>query len=722
MSISSIKRPLTEKDLLDDRNVEQLKSDEKIDIHFNPNKNLSIDDQRRALPVYKYRQHIEYLLEKYQTVVIVGETGCGKSTQLPQIIAKICSNWTTHSKAVGDGQQHQQKQLMVGVTEPRRVAAVSLATRVAEEMNTELGHKVGYSIGFENCADKSATRIKFMTEAILVNELMSDPLLSTYGAIIVDEAHERTLNTDILLALLKKIVRKRPDLRVIVSSATIEAEVMRDFFNTNKSTVDPSKDTSAILCLDGRCHPVDIFYSEQPVADYVKVSAQTVIKIHETSSFGDILVFLTGMDEVETCTEILKDYSRGLRDKKDTKFKKLYVLPMYASLPRSDQMRVFEMFPKSVRKVIVATNIAETSITISGIRFVIDSGFVKLRVYNPHTCTDSLMIVPTSQASAQQRAGRAGRERAGNAYRLYTEQAFTESLATYTVPEIQRSCLALTILQLKALGINNLAKFEFISSPPERHVVAALDLLYALGALNDSGGLTDPLGLRMAEFPLHPMFTKMLFASQQFGCSEEALTICAVLQVQSVFQQPPGGQRAIQARRSKHQLSVEEGDLITYLNVYNQFLKADKVKSWADRHFLNYRVLLRAVEVRHRLASLMNRFRIRLKSSSDVDSVRRAIVCGFFANSAYYHPTGVYRTIRGDHELHLHPTSVLYTMSRPPKHVVFHEVLHTSQQFMRDVTPIQPNWLTELAPHYYQCGTDREIQESRLLLGGGGVD
>ena len=695
-------KTLNESNLSEDRSEETEKNSENISLFYNQNTWLSIDEQRKRLPVYRFKKQMEYLFDKYQTLVVVGETGCGKSTQIPQYLAQIyCHNSGPDSN-----------QLMVGITEPRRVAAVTLATRVAQESDCTLGQYVGYSIRFEDCVDKEKTRIKFMTEGILINELMSDPLLSKYCAIVVDEAHERTVNTDILLSLLKKIIRKRPDLKLVISSATIDVDVMKEYFNSNQSS-DRSKDTSAVIVIEGRTHPVDIFYCEQPIADYVKESVNTVIKIHERYQFGDILVFLTGLEEVESAISTLKDYARSLRERPDNTVKKMFVLPMYASLPSADQMKVFETFPKSVRKVVVATNIAETSITINNISFIVDSGFVKMRFYNPKTSTDALAVVAVSQASAQQRAGRAGRQRPGNAFRLYTEVDF-EKLSPFTVPEIQRSCLASVILQLKALGINNIAKFDFISEPPEQHVVRALDLLYALDAIDDSGALTQPLGLKMAEFPLHPMFTKMLFSSQQFGCSVEALTICAVLQVQNIFTNPSSGQRSIQARRAKHSLSVEEGDLITFLNVYNLFIKSGKVKSWADRHYLNYKALLRAVELRNRLQSVANRVGIKWKSTSDVDSIRKAIVCGFFANAAYYHPSGVYRTIRTEHELHIHPNSVLYTMSRPPKYVVFTEVLHTSQQFMRDITTIDYKWLTQLAPKYYQFGTDRQIAENRL--------
>ena len=639
-----------------------------------------------------------YLLEKYQTLVIQGETGCGKSTQIPQYL--VDARWTSG----------QDKTFMIGITQPRRIAATSLACRVAEERECKLGTEVGYNIRFDECFHNGVTRIKYLTEGILVREMMSDPLLKNYSVMMVDEAHERTLYTDILLGLLKKIIRKRPELRVIVSSATLEAETIRDFFNLKTS--ESSKDTSAILSVEGRAYPVEIFYSEEPAANYIKASVETVIKIHETQPHGDVLVFLTGQEEVEQAVEMLFDYAKTIKNRDDN-LKRMFVLPLYAALPYADQRKVFETFPKSVRKVVVATNIAEASVTINGITYIVDCGFVKMRYYNPRTCTDSLIIVPTSQASAQQRAGRAGRVRPGKAFRLYPEEEFNR-LEPFTVPEIQRSSLAGIILQLKALGINNLVKFEFPSPPPERNIITALDLLYALEAVDDNGSLTQPLGLQMAEFPLHPMFAKMLLVSAKFNCSEEALTIAAMLQVQNIFIQPGFGQRALQARKAKHSFSFEEGDLISYLNVYNSLIRNGKVRSWADRNYLNYKGLLRAVEVRHRLEILLKRFKIKMKSTNDVDLIRKCIVSGFFANAAYLHYTGVYRTVRGDHELHIHPSSVLYTQSRPPQWVVFVEVLQTSKEFMRDITTVDPKWLYELAPHYYEFGTEREIAERKL--------
>ncbi|XP_023984194.1 probable ATP-dependent RNA helicase DHX35 isoform X1 [Physeter macrocephalus] len=651
---------------------------------YNPYAALSIEQQRQKLPVFKLRNHILYLIENYQTVVIVGETGCGKSTQIPQYLAE--AGWTAEGR-------------VVGVTQPRRVAAVTVAGRVAEERGAMLGHEVGYCIRFDDCTNPLATRIKFLTDGMLVREMMVDPLLTKYSVIMLDEAHERTLYTDIAIGLLKKIQKKRGDLRLIVASATLDAEKFWDFFNQN-DTSDPTRDTCVILTVEGRTFPVDIFYLQSPVPDYIKSTVETVMKIHQTEGDGDILAFLTGQEEVETVVSMLIEQARALGR---TGMKRhLRVLPMYAGLPSFEQMKVFERVSRTVRKVIVATNVAETSITISGIVYVIDCGFVKLRAYNPRTAIECLVVVPVSQASASQRAGRGGRSRSGKCYRLYTEEAF-DQLPQSTVPEMQRSNLAPVILQLKALGIDNVLRFHFMSPPPAQSMVQALELLYALGGLDKDCRLTEPLGMRIAEFPLNPMFAKMLLESGNFGCSQEILSIAAMMQIQNVFV-VPSNQKS-QAIRVHRKFAVEEGDHLTMLNVYEAFIKHNKNSQWCQEHFLNYKGLVRAVTVREQLKKLLVKFQVPKKSSEgDPDPVLRCIVSGFFANAARFHSTGAYRTIRDDHELHIHPASVLYA-EKPPRWVIYNEVIQTSKYYMRDVTAIESAWLLELAPHFYQQGT-----------------
>nr|XP_045013681.1 probable ATP-dependent RNA helicase DHX35 isoform X2 [Jaculus jaculus] len=636
---------------------------------YNPYVALSIEQQRQKLPVFKLRNHILYLIENYQTVVIVGETGCGKSTQIPQV-----------------------------------------AGRVAEERGAVLGHEVGYCIRFDDCTDPRATRIKFLTDGMLVREMMVDPLLTKYSAIMLDEAHERTLYTDIAIGLLKKIQKKRGDLRLIVASATMDAEKFRDFFNQNE-TSDPTRDTCVILTVEGRTFPVDIFYLQSPVPDYIKSTVDTVVKIHQTEGDGDILAFLTGQEEVEAVVSMLVEQARALAR---TGMKKhLRVLPMFAGLPSFEQMRVFERVSRSVRKVIVATNVAETSITISGIVYVIDCGFMKLRAYNPRTAIECLVVVPVSQASANQRAGRGGRNRSGKCYRLYTEEAF-DSLPQSTVPEMQRSNLAPVILQLKALGIDNVLRFHFMSPPPAQSMVQALELLYALGGLDKDCRLTEPLGMRIAEFPLNPMFAKMLLESGNFGCSQEILSIAAMMQIQNVFVVP--STQKSQAIRVHRKFAVEEGDHLTMLNVYEAFIKHNKNSQWCQDHFLNYKGLVRAAAVREQLKKLLVKFQVpKMSSEGDPDPVLRCIVSGFFANAARLHSTGAYRTIRDDHELHIHPGSVLYA-EKPPRWVIYNEVIQTSKYYMRDVTAIESAWLLELAPHFYQQGTHLSLKAKRAKV------
>jgi len=651
---------------------------------YNPHVSLSIEKQRVRLPVFGVRNHILHLIETHQTLILVGETGSGKSTQIPQYLRE--SEWTS------DG--------LIAITQPRRVACTSLASRVAEETGTILGNEVGYSIRFDDCTTPGTTQIKYLTEGILVREMMGDPLLRQYSVIILDEVHERTLYTDIVLGLMKKILKRRKDLHIVVCSATIDADSLFNFFNYN-NTNDSTKNTAAILSVEGRKYPVDVYYLEDPAPDYVKASVNTVMKIHKKEAPGDILIFLTGIEEVEQCVGLLKEYSNTLQKNEGT----LMVLPMHGSLPNNDQLRVFHSSPPGTRKVVVSTNIAETSVTITGIVYVIDSGFVKMRWYNSKSHTDALVVVPTSQASAIQRAGRAGRTRSGKVYRLYQEDEFSKLKVT-TAPEMVRTNLSPAILNLMALGIENMLRFDFPSPPPARHMTAALDELFALGALDETGKLTQPIGQQMAEFPLPPQLSKMLLVSGDYGCSEEILSIVAMLQVQNVFVKPRGQKHNANV---KHRLfEVNEGDLITLLNVYTTYRNKGESRKWCSDNFLNHKALRRASEIRSRMEKMVTKFDIPLNScEGGVDAVCRCITAGMFPNAAFLHHSGDYRTVRGDQTLHIHPSSVLYDQTQP-QWVLFHEVLHTSRVFMRDITTIDPSWLMELAPHFYEKTTLRD--------------
>ncbi|KAI9262596.1 P-loop containing nucleoside triphosphate hydrolase protein [Helicostylum pulchrum] len=655
-------------------------------------RHLTLQQQRERLPVFKLRREILYVIEKYQTTIVVGQTGCGKTTQIPQYLME--AGWAANGK-------------QIACTQPRRIAATSVAQRVSEEMNCPLGSEVGYLIRFDD-QTSDRTKIKYMTDGMLFRETMIDPLLTKYSVIMIDEAHERSLYTDILIGVIKKIQKKRSDLRVIISSATMDAEQFYRFFNHNSSR-DKTKDTATIISLEGRMFPVDILYAEKPVENYIEQSIQTVFDIHTKEPAGDILVFLTGREEIDTVVSEI--YERG----KTLPQNSLAVmpLPLYAGLTVEEQLQVFEATPKYTRKIIVSTNIAEASVTLEGIVYVIDSGFVKMRAYNPKTGMEALVVTPVSKASALQRAGRAGRVRAGKAFRLYTEETYN-TLRDTSIPEIQRSNLAPVILQLKALGIDNVLRFEFITPPPSELMTRALELLYSLKALDNVGRLTIPLGMQLAEFPVDPMLGKILLASKEFGCSHEIVTIAAMVSVQNIFINPAKVPKELifEARR---RFWVEEGDSLTLINVYNAFInKGNKSGKWCHDRFLNFKALSRAMTIRLQLMKYLKRFEIplvsatakypktaegRLEASRDV---RKCIASGYFSQAAIAEPdgSGRFRTIRDNVLLNIHPNSVLF--NRNPKCVVFHEVVETTQAYMRDLTVIEPEWLAELAPHFYE--------------------
>jgi ATP-dependent RNA helicase DDX35 len=519
---------------------------------------------------------------------------------------------------------------------------------------------------------------------------------------VIFQAHERSVLTDCVLGLLKKIAKKRPSLKIIISSATMDAELFKDFFDF-KTKASP-KETSKVLTVEGRMYDNQVFYLDDPCPDYVRATVDTVMKIHKKEPPGDILAFLTGQEEVQHAVNAIRDHMEAMGIDEE----QLKVLPMHGSLTHHDQLRVFFHVPRSTRKVIIATNIAETSVTIPGVVYVIDCGFIKMKWYQPEFQIDFLVVVPASQACCRQRAGRAGRVRNGKVFRLFTEESY-QQLPIVTPAEMRRTDLSMTILNLKALGIDNILRFNFPSPPPAKNMLASIELLHALGALDGEGQLTSPTGYMMAEMPLNPQFSKMLLTSCEMGCSDEILSIIAMMQVQQVFSRPTSGQGSINARRARRNFEVAEGDLITMLNVYQAFVKNDCTKEFCGQHYLMYRHLKRVVEIRNQLASLLtNQFKLKLIScGQDVALIRRAITSGLFPFAAYLHHSGSYRMVRGDAEVSIHPTSCLFT-EKQPSWIVFGEVLHTTKLYCKDITVIQPQWLMELAPHYYHKSRVRE--------------
>ncbi|KAI1740669.1 P-loop containing nucleoside triphosphate hydrolase protein [Xylaria scruposa] len=642
------------------------------------------------LPITKHHDSLLYLIETYPVTIVVGQTGSGKTTQIPQFLEH--AGWCAEGK-------------LIGVTQPRRVAATTVAIRVAEEYGCELGKEVGYSIRFEDVTS-AATRIKFLTDGLLIREALVDPLLSRYSVIMVDEAHERSISTDILLGLLKKIRRRRPELRIIISSATLQAEEFLSFFSVpsedQESADNPANQIGSIISLKGRTYPIDVVYLESPAEDYVEKVISTVFDIHNTEPDGDILVFLTGREEIDSAVQAIAKRAINLPSGAPS----LQPLPLYAGLTTEQQMYVFDAPPENTRKVVLSTNIAEASVTIDGIVYVIDSGFVKLRAFDPRTGIESLTVTPISKASAAQRAGRAGRTKPGKCFRLYTEDVY-QSLPDINPPEIQRSNLAPFILQLKALGIDNVVRFDYLTPPPAELMMKATELLYALGALDEYAKLTRPLGLRMAELAVEPMMAKTLLSAPSFDCVNEILTIAAMTSLGgAVWVQQDGNKKQMESARRK--FAAEEGDHLTLLNVYQAFVtKGKKESRFCHDNHLNFKALSRAVSIRAQLKRYLERFGLGVDESAKThhegiaDRVRRCLTTGYFAHAAKMQPDGSYRNVEGGTVLYAHPSSLMF--NRKADWVIFHEVMETgTKTFIRDITKIEKSWLLEFSSGFYQ--------------------
>ncbi|XP_022749420.1 pre-mRNA-splicing factor ATP-dependent RNA helicase DEAH7 isoform X2 [Durio zibethinus] len=528
----------------------------------------SIAEQRQYLPIYSVRDELLQVIRENQVVVVVGETGSGKTTQLTQYLQE--DGYTMNG--------------IVGCTQPRRVAAMSVAKRVSEEMDTELGDKVGYAVRFEDVTGPN-TIIKYMTEGILLRETLKDADLDKYRVIVMDEAHERSLSTDVLFGILKKVVAQRRDFKLIVTSATLNAQKFSNFFGS-----------VPIFHIPGRTFPVNILYSKTPCEDYVEAAVKQAMTIHITSAPGDILIFMTGQDEIEAACYALAERIEQLISSTKKGVSKLLILPIYSQLPADLQAKIFQKAEDGARKCIVATNIAETSLTVDGIFYVIDTGYGKMKVYNPKMGMDALQVFPVSHAAADQRAGRAGRTGPGTCYRLYTESAYLNEMLPAPVPEIQRTNLGNVVLLLKSLKIDNLLDFDFMDPPPQENILNSMYQLWVLGALNNVGGLTE-IGWKMVEFPLDPPLAKMLLMGEQLGCLDEVLTIVSMLSVPSVFFRPKD--RAEESDAAREKFFVPESDHLTLLNVYQQW-KANQYRGdWCNDHFLHVKGLRKAREESH---------------------------------------------------------------------------------------------------------------------------
>lgn len=722
--------------------------------------------QRKALPIASAEARLVEEVKQNSTLIVIGETGSGKTTQLPQYL---------HGAGLTGGG-------ILAVTQPRRVAAISVANRVAQEMGTGVGQEVGFTVRFEDMTS-ARTKIKYLTDGMLLREALLDPFLRKYSVIIVDEAHERTVSTDILFGLLKEVQKRRGKsarksdemgakergvengerkkrsaeggfgklekvqenkkprlwlesvgglasngsgkgegekmeldekllpLKLVIMSATLEAEKFCDYFVGAKA-----------VYVQGRQFPVEVFYTPTPEADYLDAALITILQIHMEEEEGDVLVFLTGQEEIEDMERLLVERATRL----PAGSADLAIAPIFAALPAEQQMKVFQPPPKGSRKVVLATNIAETSLTIPGIRFVVDPGLVKARAFNPKTGVESLVVVPISKAQARQRSGRAGREASGKCFRLYTEGAF-EGLDESTVPEIKRCNPASMVLQLKAFGVDDILGFEFMDKPPRAAVLKALQLLYTLGALTSEGKLSEPLGFQMAKFPLEPLYAKALLVSGSFKCLEEMVVVVAMLSVESPFFTPKG--KLAEARAAKKRFISSEGDHWTLVNAFRAYMHETnksreslkeissvettkesrskkskeaqvRLRNWCSENFLNNRAMRKAEDMYRQIRGYCEGMGLPIVSCGDErENFQRCLAAAFFLHAAQRQPDGLYRALASGQSVTLHPSSVLF--ERKPEFVVFNEMVRTTKQYIRDLTQIEPQWLAELAPKFY---------------------
>ncbi|KAH3686614.1 hypothetical protein WICPIJ_002413 [Wickerhamomyces pijperi] len=667
----------------------------KDSITFGKRTNLTMKEQRESLPVFAMRDQLIQTVYDNQFTVIVGETGSGKTTQLTQYL---------NESGLFYRSAKSEKHLMIGCTQPRRVAATSVAKRVAEEMGVQIGEQVGYSIRFEDRTSE-LTEIKYMTDGMLQREAIRDPLLSEYSVIMLDEAHERTIATDVLFGLLKQACRMRNTdeerLRVIVTSATLNAEKFSSYF-----------DNCPVVTIPGRTFPVEVMFSEEPCMDYLVSCVETVMKIHTEEKTGDILVFLTGQEEIETMCAVLEEKMEMLEKEKKESTDKLIILPVYSALPSEMQSRIFEPTPPNCRKVILATNIAETSLTIDGIFYVIDPGFAKLNAYDAKLGMDTLQVRPISRAQANQRSGRAGRTGPGRCYRLYTEFSYQKEMSANTVPEIQRQNLSNTVLMLKAIGINDILKFEFMDPPSRESILLSLNDLYYLGAIDGNETITE-VGKQLVNIPTEPQISKTLLEGVKFNCSEELLTIFAMITTPNIYHRPKAQQE--QADKKHARFKSPLGDHLTLLNIYERWVESGFDRYWCEENYIQLRSMNQARDIRNQLRLLFTKFKYPLTSChGNTDSIRKALCSGFFKNIAKRSPSSSsqgngssYETLSELTQVFIHPSSSLSRSS--PQYVVYNTILNTTKEYLVHVTTIDPKWLIEIVPEFFEINGKRTI-------------
>ncbi|XP_069471235.1 probable ATP-dependent RNA helicase DHX40 isoform X3 [Ambystoma mexicanum] len=574
-----------------------------------------------VLPIYHYREKLVKAVKDSTFLIVTGETGSGKTTQLPQYLHK--AGFAQHG--------------MIGVTQPRRVATISVALRVAEELQCSLGHTVGYQVRFDDCTSKD-TAIKYMTDGCLLRHVLADPDLTQYSTIILDEAHERSLST------------------------------------TVKVTMD----------------------------------------IHLNEMAGDILVFLTGQAEIEKACNLLFKKAESIDyqyDAHDQSVEGLLILPLYGSMSSDQQKEIFLPPSPGIRKCVVATNIAATSLTIPGIRYVVDSGFVKQLNHNPRIGMDILEVVPIAQSEAVQRTGRAGRTSSGVCFRVYSKEFWDKCMPEHMVPEIKRTSLTSVILTLKCLAIHNVIHFPYLDRPEERHILEALKQLYQCDAIDRRGHVTR-LGQFMMEFPLPPSLACAVIKAASVDCEDLLLPIAAMLSVENVFIRPGDLQKQEEANSRHEELSLQAGgsnDFATLFNIFEQCRMSQSPAVWCRQNFIHWRAVKSAMSVERQLQEITKRlkqvkdFPRETRDGPRSEMLRRCLCAGYFSNVARRFAGRTFRTMDGHGSVvHIHPSSALHKQETELEWIMFHDVLLTSNIYMRTLCPIRYEWVKDLLPKLHE--------------------
>ena len=626
------------------------------------NRNMSIS--YKELPVYQQKQRILDMLSCNQVIVVQSPTGSGKTTQLPVIL---------HEAGYSDNG-------IIAVTQPRRIAALSVSEYISKQLGTAYPGLVGYKMRFEDKTDIT-TRIKIMTDGILLQEMKLDPWLSKYSVIMIDEAHERSLNIDFVLGLVKRILNERKDLKVIVSSATMNTELFSHYF-----------DDCPIVTIDTVTYPVTVIYDPPVITASTQTATgeeallykieNTVYRILQNDDPGDTLIFLPGEKVIKDCIFNLSHAPFGNR---------LHLIPLYGRLSKEEQERVFEETPKGKKKVVVSTNIAETSVTIPGITSVIDSGLAKMNFYSPRTFTSSLNETAVSKASCNQRKGRAGRTQAGTCYRLYERKDF-ESRPMYTLEEIFRTDLSEVILRMAELGITDFEQFDFISPPGREGIKGAVETLNMLNALNDDFTLSST-GKMMAQFPLMPRQSRIIVEAimNYPDVIEEVLVAVSFLSAQSPFLLPPGEEA--DARQAHHTFRDNYGDFVSYIRIFRKYTNAKDKEKFCKESYLDSRVMAEIANIKVQLEEIVSQSGIPITGGGSWENYLCCICTGLIQFVCVREKRENYKSLTAEN-IQIHPGSNMFRTD--PLFIVAGEIVRTSRMFAMSVSPLTKQILEKL--------------------------